>query len=70
MIETQASPLFNKAAYDDLKRAQRLINDRISILDKASDCGIECQDFRTMAKSVLDRLMMIEKHFFSPPPTS
>lgn len=69
-MDTQASPLFNKAAYDDLKRAQRLINDRIGILDKASECGIECQDFRAMASGVLNRLMLIEKHFFSPPPTA
>ena len=63
------NPIFNKSAYDDLKRAQRLISDNVGILDKAQECGIECQDFRTMAKSVMDRLLRIEKHFFTPPPT-
>ncbi len=61
--------IYNRTNYDELKRAQRLINDRIAVLDKAESCGIECQEFRQMVKLVLDRLLKIEHHFFTPPPT-
>lgn len=51
-----------------LQDAQKRLNDLLPIMDKAENCGIECQTFREVARDLLERLTAIQREFMTPPP--
>lgn len=69
MMDGPLSTVSTVANHQELKRAQRLIDEQLGQLAKAEQCGIDCMAFRDALKQVADRLTAIETHFFTPPPT-
>lgn len=69
MMDEQLSTVATLANYQALLRAERLINQQLSNLDKAEQCGIACSDFRSGVQQVMDRIASLKTHFFTPPPT-
>ena len=59
---------FTRADFDLLKTEQRRLTDLLPVLDRAEQCGVECQAFREVAREFLTRLGLIEKNFMTPPP--
>lgn len=57
------------ANYQELQRAERLLDDALGILAKAQTCGIQCDELQAAVRQVKDRAAAIKQHFFSPPPT-
>lgn len=61
--------VFNRAHYEMVKTAQRILHDLVPVFDKAEICGLECQQYRQYAQQLQTQLSSIEREFLSPPPT-
>lgn len=68
MMDESPGIWYTWANYQELKRAQRLIDSQLTTLSKAEACGIECQSFRDALQQVSARCQAIEQNFFTPPP--
>lgn len=57
-----------RAQFENLKRVQRSLHDLLTDFDTLDSCGVECQETRNLARSLLERTQKLEAGFFSPPP--
>jgi hypothetical protein len=60
--------LFNKTDYEQLRLHRRKMNDLLTVIDKASACGIACDFIKQQRDEVDQQLAAIEQHFMTPPP--
>lgn len=49
--------------YRELLKSERELHDWLPELDKAEDCGIECQYLRDSAKAMLERIAKFKQHY-------
>lgn len=48
---------------DELKRSERALNDIIPELDKGEQCGIDCQEYRSIRDEAAERISKLIQHF-------
>ena len=63
------SGLFTREHYDTLHTERRKLNDLIATLDKAEQCGVNCDAYRAMRQDVDNQLAAIQQHFMNPVPS-
>lgn len=49
--------------YRKLLQAERDLHDALTELDKAEECGIDCQDLRQLRDAALERITAIKKNY-------
>jgi hypothetical protein len=62
--------IFSKADYQTLIDERRNLNDMITTLEKAEQCGMDCAIFKQMRSDIDSQLAAIHQHFMNPPPTT
>lgn len=63
-------PIFSRADYDAVTAAESRLNGLHDLLDRAANCGHDCQGHRAFVQQYLDRLAAYKREFMSPPPTA
>jgi len=48
---------------NELKRSERALMDLLPELDKAEQCGIDCQEYRTIRDEAVERISKLLQHF-------
>lgn len=61
--------LFTRQHYELLVSERRKLNDLIATLDKAEQCGVNCDTYRAMRNDIDRQLEQIHQHFMTPPPS-
>lgn len=67
-LPTPESNPFDRADYDKLKEAQRVLHDLQPYLDKAEACGVDCSGYRGLSEQFSTMLGSIEREFMTPAP--
>lgn len=49
--------------YNELLKAERALTDLATEFDAAEECGIECQELRTIQAEYLNRISAIKKNY-------
>lgn len=60
MADTYKLPVEN---YKALLNAERQLHDALDDLDKAEECGIDCNDLRELRTQALQRIENIKKNY-------
>lgn len=54
---------FDKADYAELLQAERDLHDLLPEIDKAEECGIDCQARRADREAALERISAMKKNY-------
>lgn len=54
---------FSDQAKVDLSKAERLLADTVPLLDKAEECGVECDFWRETIRTLQRHIEALRRHF-------
>lgn len=53
----------SKERYDELVKAERMLNDLLPVYDKLEECGVDCTGFRQINAERLPQIAAMKKNF-------